>query len=197
MATVNSTKEYVTGRGEPGVYHLAVVQPATKHLAAAASPSDAEPPEMPVRLERWRDIVTSNLHYPAQQGEDEEEVERFAHYLRAYTLGASWGSTLIPEGEATVEFMSDTFLSRHGETPSGACERQAGAEVFYRRGTVEYGVRGHRDVGKPWFERAQALLGWSPDEDCQMAYAEIENAVGGELQKIEAAETAEAEAAER
>jgi len=131
-------------------------------------------------------MIDSSLHYPAQQGED--DAVRHERYLRAYALAAGWAAAAAPPDEDTVDFMSDTFLSRHGEAPAATCERQVAAEVFFRRGTIEFGVRGDGEAGKPWFEKSKALLGWSADEDCGVAYAEIDAAVNCELQKIDGGE---------
>lgn len=186
MTTVNATKEYVTARSGPGVYHLAIVQAVTEQLAAAASPQGADPPDVATRLVHWRDTVASSLHYPTRQGDDDDV--RHDRYLRAYALAAGWAAAASPPDEDTVEFMSDTFLARHGEAPSETCERQVAAEVFFRRGTIEFGVRDDADAAKPWFLKAQTLLGWSAEEDCAVSYAEIEAAVNCELQKIDGGE---------
>ncbi len=184
MPVVDATSDYILARDTPGLYHAWVTRAATQILAAAATPAEGTPPEVPVRIGHWKRIIELNATYLTQDGDD--DAERFDQYLRAYSASAGWASAAAPPDGATVTFMSDTFLARHGETPAGACEAQVAAEVFQRRGGFEFAVNvnGGACDAEPWFKRSKALLGWADGDDCTIAMEGIGAFVDGELEKI-------------
>lgn len=195
MPVVDATADYISGRDAPGLYHSLVTRLATQILAAAATPAASTPPETPVRLGHWKRIIELNAVYPTQDGE--ADAVRFDQYLRAYSAAAGWASAAASPDAEIVRFMSDTFLARHGESPTPVCEKQVAAEVFQRRAGLEFGgaigacaaedddcKKAAACASEPWFERSQALLGWSAEDDCAVAMEGITEFVQGELAKV-------------